>query len=82
MPLSQAELEALDPSDPADAAILQEEALAYLASTESLSTDVTDLQAEVATVEQEAQDTSRRLYAATVYPKRESQGLKLARGLR
>ena len=81
MPLSQSELEALDPADPADAAILQEEALAYLASTESLTTDVADLTVEVAEAEQEATNTARRLYAATRYERAQG-GIRLARGAR
>lgn len=68
MPLPREDIEDLDPTDPADAAILQDEALAYYD------------QAEEAV--QDAQDTTRRLYAQTAYPKRESQGIKLARGVR
>lgn len=79
MPLPREDIEALDPSDPADAAILQAEALAYYDQADTLSTDVTNLQTEVETAEQSVQDTTRRFYAATAYVSRPSKGIKLAR---
>lgn len=81
MPLPREDIEALDPADPADAAVLQAEALAYFDQSESLSTDVVELQVEVETATQETQDAERRFYAATAYA-RPSSGLRLARGQR
>lgn len=80
MPLSRSAIEALDPNDPADAVTLQSEALAYYDTAEALDSDVTELQAEVEEVEQQAQNATRRFFAATAYPTRQSAGLRFARG--
>lgn len=80
MPLSQSELEALDPSDPADAAILQEEALAYLASTETLTGEVADLEVAVEDAELLANANLRRALIAKVATQpRAPAGIRLAK---
>lgn len=78
MPLTREELEALDPADPVDAAVLQAEALHYIDETGALGETVTELETENEDLVVQVEEVSEDYNAA----RREAANLRIAQSAR